>query len=175
MDIGANVGIYAMLAASRGARLVCYEPHPASFEKLRLNTAKWNIENHQAAVVGVPRDTVGLFVHVERDTRHTLVEPSARESDYASRDTIDVPAVSIDEVLRTPCELLKIDCEGGEFDILSAAGDTLRNAERLVVEVHANAGPPGLLLQAVRRAGFDVRLHAPYPGMHLSLLTATRQ
>jgi hypothetical protein len=74
IDIGANIGIFAMLAASRGAYVRSYEPHPESFRCLQVNTAKWRVDCHCAAVVGRPVDTVELFVHPERSTRHSLLD-----------------------------------------------------------------------------------------------------
>src|SRR5829696_1747953 len=51
VDIGGNIGAFAMLAASRGARVRSYEPHPDSFEHMQRNTARWRVECHQAAVI----------------------------------------------------------------------------------------------------------------------------
>src|SRR3954454_10802730 len=67
IDIGANVGMFAMLAAIRGAKLVCYEPNPAAARALRHNTARWDVEVHEAAVVGEGSETVKMFIHPERD------------------------------------------------------------------------------------------------------------
>lgn len=38
-DIGANVGAYSLIAASRGIRVHAFEPHPATFARLEENVA----------------------------------------------------------------------------------------------------------------------------------------
>src|SRR3954462_11611196 len=41
-DIGGNVGLFALSAAARGARVTSYEPHPGTAACLRRNTARWD-------------------------------------------------------------------------------------------------------------------------------------
>jgi FkbM family methyltransferase len=174
VDIGANVGIFAMLAASRGARVVCYEPHPESFRRLREHTAKWPVECHPAAAVGRAQPTVSLYVHA-RHTRNTVTPPSAQRRPEYGPTVLDVPAVSVEEILAQPCDLLKVDCEGGEFELFANAGPALRNAHRIIAELHGAEGNVADLVRAVRAGGFEVTLHDPYPGLSFQLMTAVRR
>lgn len=48
LDLGANIGAFALYCQSRHARAVCYEPDPKCFEILKMN-APW-MEKHQTAV-----------------------------------------------------------------------------------------------------------------------------
>ena len=85
-------------------------------------------------MVGVSEAPVGLYIHEERSTRHTLVGHEIGTGAPLT-DHVVVPAVPIAEVLVDGCDLLKIDCEGAEFEILAEASDeTLRRARRVVVE-----------------------------------------
>lgn len=169
IDIGANVGVYSMLAASRGATVTSYEPHPALFAALQANTAKWGVDCRHAAVVGDANGPLDLFVN-RRHTRHSLFNQEI-ETGQPLHERVQVPAVSIDEALSEPADLLKIDCEGGEFDIFAHAA-TLRNADRIIAEVHALVGDPQRALGDVRAAGFDAVLHDARPGEPFCLLTA---
>jgi FkbM family methyltransferase len=185
IDIGANVGIYGMLAASRGARVVGYEPAPCAFERLRANTARWGVQCHQAAVVGAPRERVALFIHPLRDTRNTLLGPTGGVSNTQGvaartsfRDAVEVPAVTIASVLSAPCDLLKVACEAGEFEIFAHAGEELRNARRIILELHTDVqteyGDADDLVHTVEQFGFAVGVRAPYPGTSRRFLTAVR-
>jgi FkbM family methyltransferase len=159
VDIGANIGAFAMLAASRGARVRSYEPHPDSFAHMERNTAKWRVECHRAAVTTEHADTVQLYLG-PRDTRNTLLgkdAKSARELD----EQVEVPAIPLAEVLRDPVDLLKLDVEGGEFDLLWAEPHLLRRAKRIIAEVHTVFGDEDALLAHVQAAGFDARLKRP--------------
>lgn len=169
IDIGANVGIYTMLAASRGAQVIAYEPYPASFMRLVTHTAKWNVACHNTAVVGRPVTATKLFLH-ERHTRHTVVPESASKA----AGTVDVKAIHIDNVLAKPCDLLKIDCEGCEFELINAVGSRLRMAARIIMEIHEAAGDPAQLAEQIRHTGFDVDLQEPYPDLPFVMLTALR-
>lgn len=169
VDIGGNVGIFAMLAASRGARVVSYEPHPDSYQRLRAHTAAWDVECHHTAVVGQARGPVDLFVH-ERHTRHSLMP----QAGVAVHGTVPVPSASITDVLAQPCDLLKIDCEGSEFEILTAAGRALQRARRIIAEIDGEAGDAAEAADVVRRQGFEVALHEPFPGLSFRLMTAFR-
>lgn len=61
-------------------------------------------------------------------------------------------------------DLMKVDCEGAEYDILFAAKDQLHRIKKMVMEVHEpkyfglaeNYSIDGLL-QLLRDSGFDAR------------------
>lgn len=157
VDIGGNIGLFAMLAASRGAKVTSYEPHPRSFEFLRRNTDRWGVECHQAAVVGEARESVRLFVHPQRSSRNTTTGVEIGSA-VALEESVDAPAVALAQVLARPCDLLKIDCEGAEFEILRADRNVLRQARRIIGEVHTAVGDADDLANVVRAAGFDATL-----------------
>lgn len=174
IDIGGNVGIFALLAASRGAFVETYEPHPGTFQKLCSHALGWNVTCHNAAVVGLCNGSVCLYVH-ERHTRNSIVRPPQTTSEAAAEvDSIRVPSVSIAEVLAHPCDLLKVDCEGGEFNLFAAVGGQLRNAKRIIAEIHTEMGDTGKLLQDVRRSGFHVSLADENHKVPFRILTAVR-
>jgi hypothetical protein len=78
------------------------------------------------------------------------------------------------ETLEGSVDLLKIDCEGAEFDILRACGSVLPAARRIIIEVHDVAGDPQEALAIVRNAGFSVSLHQSHPEANAAVLTAVR-
>jgi FkbM family methyltransferase len=169
VDVGGNVGLFAMLAASRGAQVTSYEPHPALFEHLRANTARWGVECRRAAVVGTPVDSVELYVHPDRDIRNSVLAQDV-EDGSALTEAIEVPAAAVSEVLAEECDLLKIDIEGGEFDVLAGGGPALRRAKRVIAEIHPFAGDPAEAVRLLEQAGFEVELHdsihrGAYPSM----------
>ena len=148
VDVGANVGAFAVLAASRGASVVAYEPHPGTFAYLERNTAGLTVRCVQAAVVGVApaSGTVTLAESRESDTHHRLGERG-----------IDVPALGVAEVIGPGCDLMKIDCEGAEFQLLGGASpEAWRAVRRIVCEAHPWAGEVEDLARGLERLGFAV-------------------
>jgi FkbM family methyltransferase len=158
-DIGGNVGAFAMLAASRGARVRSYEPHPDSFAHLLRNTAKWQVECHQAAVIAGDADRVRLYVS-PRNIRNSLVGRDVKSGEKLA-ELVEVPAVALAEVLRGPVDLLKVDIEGGEFELLRVKPQILRQAKRIIAEIHTTLGDEHALVAHIQTAGFDARLRRP--------------
>lgn len=174
IDVGANIGLFSMLAASRGASVTSYEPHPGLFRHLMANTSRWGVDCHQAAVVGAPVESVPLHAHLGRDIRSSVLGKDIIDG-HALEPSFDVPAVAIADVLADGCDLLKVDIEGGEFEVFARADETLRRTERIVAEIHGGAGDPRAAVRAIEVAGFEVTL---YPTVHdapIFPLTATRK
>lgn len=162
IDIGANVGIYSLWAERRGATVVAaYEPAPEAFSALARNVAKRAVVPVHAAVVGDAQARwVDLFLHRERSTRNTIVGYEIGSRTPLTQ-RITVPAVPIDEVLAQQCDLLKIDCEGAEFDIIAAVStEALRRVGRAVIEFHRTVGDPEVLIGRFASDGFDARILA---------------
>ena len=164
VDVGANVGVFSVLAASSGASVTAYEPHPGTFAHLERNTAGLPVRCVQAAVVGAapPEGRVALATSGESDTRHRLAERG-----------MEVPAVSVAEVIGSGCDLLKIDCEGAEFELLGGASPKAwRAVRRIVCEAHPWAGQVEDLARALERLGFAVWWEPRRAG--LAIVFATR-
>ncbi len=161
IDIGANVGVFSLWAARRGATVVAYEPSPRTFSFLASNTEGRPIEAVRGAVVGeLPsgRRETRLYLHDERSTRNTLLAIEIGSGDELTQSVV-VPAYRLRDVLDDGCELLKIDAEGSEYEMLSnTPADVLRRAERVVVEFHRLAGDPEDLFRILRSSGFEARM-----------------
>jgi FkbM family methyltransferase len=157
VDVGANIGVYSLWAARRGAHVTAYEPAPDTFPHLVANVSRVShIVPVQAAVVGAtaPTQSVTLFLHDERSTRNTVLGQEIGTGEPLGRH-VEVPAIGIADVLAEECDLLKVDCEGGEFDIFKAADDlSLRRVRRMVLEFHRVVGDPQELIDRLTSAGF---------------------
>jgi hypothetical protein len=72
----------------------------------------------------------------------------AKESSRASCSRISstYPTVTLEDVVGSGCDLLKLDCEAAEFEaLLSAGDDKLRRAQRIILECHRIAGSPAIV------------------------------
>lgn len=141
IDIGGNIGAFALYAAGRekDISIRAYEPFPENAEFFTKNVEVSNLEGikvYQEAVAGAEGERV---LQVDDSwVRHSLSENGAETGG------IRVPATSLDSILEETrhCDLLKIDCEGGEYEIFyGAKPETLRMIDRIVCEYHD--GPAG--------------------------------
>lgn len=139
IDVGANIGVFATYAATRahGVKVYAYEPFPENVNWLRKNIESSrlaNVEIHQQAVAG----SSGVRF-LQSDPKHWIMHSlSGRE---ANGGDLAVNCVSLDEIIGRhqikQCDLLKLDCEGSEYEILQGcAPDTLRRVRRIVAEYH---------------------------------------
>lgn len=110
MDVGANIGSFAVKALKAEAKWVyCYEPFPETFDVLRRNR-KESMSLFNAALVGDDRKTVDLYLSKRFPAAHSTVPRRGREK-------ITVPAINFRAELDTiKPTALKIDCEGTEYE-----------------------------------------------------------
>lgn len=160
VDVGANIGVFSLWAERLGASVTAFEPEPKTFASLVANVAGRGVSPQQAALVGEPAPAVRLYLSDVRSTRHTLLAKEI-ESGTPLRQFVNVPAVTLADVVGTGCDLLKLDCEGAEFEALLRANDeTLRRAKRLFVEYHRIAGSPDVIVDRLESAGMEVEVLA---------------
>jgi FkbM family methyltransferase len=146
IDIGAHLGSFAVLAASQAPKgiVFSYEPDPANFRLLTRNVARNGLANVRTfkCAVAATSGPKTLF-RATTNWGHSL---SSRA--YSRRLVID--SVTLPQIFETndvkTCHLLKIDCEGSEYEILMGLSpELLGRIERIVGEWHpAPAGPKAL-------------------------------
>jgi FkbM family methyltransferase len=148
LDIGANVGNFARIALDRwpGASVHCYEPHPATFHRLREAEDLAGIEATCAAVTHPARGRVRLYLGVNGDhecSLHTdmVWPPDASDPKPHISQRLDawVDVDTIDAASLPPCDVLKIDCEGEEIPVLTGYRH-LAGVRVLLTEAHAVGG-----------------------------------
>jgi FkbM family methyltransferase len=139
LDVGAHVGAFLCWAAelSRNARILAFEPEPLNFADLernvRLNGLQNRVTLHNAAIASQGGNRL-LSVPRERNLSSFILPiPSA--------EVVSVPTVDLDAYLQKCPEtvsLLKMDCEGAEWEIVpSLTGEAWRKIERVLIECHS--------------------------------------
>ena len=138
IDIGANIGVFSLYAAYNGARQVyAYEPNTEFYECLLRNISENKLEDviipYKLAVSGVDGDTVKF-----------PVKPSQCNAILTDDDGEDfelVKTTTLEKILSTNSvsvvDLLKLDCEGAEYDILFTSNDAVLEKIRAIrLEYH---------------------------------------
>jgi len=134
VDIGGHIGSFATKAgilAPQGKVYVC-EPFPSTYEVLAKNTAPHtNIKPHQIAISNRNgKDT--FYFSSANPAENSLVRKSA--------NSMEVPLITLGDFLAknniTFVDLMKIDCEGAEYDILFGAKGHLHKIKKMVMEIH---------------------------------------
>ncbi len=138
IDIGAHHGIVSIYAAMNGARVEAYEPNPLNYSVLSQNVAlnsDLNISIYNSAIMGTAGDL--LFNFGKTSTTGAMVDVGRAWKRTA--DSVRVKSKGINQVLsgHERIKLLKMDCEGAEYEILHNISDAnFLKVEVFYVEVH---------------------------------------
>lgn len=151
VDAGAHYGFYSLLAAKRGAKVLCIEADPMTFARLRHNIALNRADNISAVNVGISdrRERLKLFRDTARGdhSAHSFMPGGERA------DSIEIDCAPLAEIMEqqgfTRCDVLKVDVEGFEYRILKPFFESSKIRPRLIlVEYypHRNTGDVPALL-----------------------------
>lgn len=190
VDIGANLGYYALLQASivgDAGHVYAIEPVPKNFDLLRRNIQLNGYKNVTAYCTAISsRSGTADMALTDASNWGTFLDTSSSEvSPYVknkmerlTREVIAVDVVSLDEFLESEgvdcVNLIRMDLEGFELEVLQGMVHTLRNTPpplKLFIELHNKhfAEPRdtvGVALQDLYSVGFVPRA-AVVPGMIL--------
>ena len=145
IDVGANAGFFNVLLFSKlkTARVFAYEPLPSNislFKKtIQQNESLKNIQLSQVAVTGTLKDSIELFTEDTED--NTVVSSIFAGFNKLNQKKITVPAQSLATIIEQnnleKIDLLKLDCEGSEYDIIYNTDPVaLKKVNMMVIEVH---------------------------------------
>lgn len=180
IDIGCASGEFVVHALQQGASaVVAVDPAGASLELLRTNL---RLNDLCEARVVVKRAAV---VATERPMLLPAAESGLRSLHKAAfdaaADSVDaVPGVTLGTLLDSlpnhHCDLLKLDCEGAEFEILLDTAEAIfSDVSRVVLEYHeGQSRDVGELAHTLRQRGYRVTIEKSQVHRALGYLYAAR-
>ncbi len=181
VDIGGHIGVFSACVSPLATKVVACEPIAENGELFRRNMEAAGCTNVTLveAAVSATRQEIDLYVSAN-DAGHSSL-PSLSDTVAEARR---VPAISLEELFRVHnidrCDLLKIDCEGGEYDILyHTSPELFGRIARIALEFHeATADDPRFTSVALARyltdAGYRVKRRVPRRRVGYGLLVARR-
>jgi FkbM family methyltransferase len=171
VDIGANVGTFALAAAAAFpyAPIICVEPSPAAYALLKANIERNSLTRIVPVQAACGGDSGAATLYSRELHRRSA---SAFSTVYTSDNygsvftpTAEVAVISLDELFRAhhveSCGLLKLDCEGAEYDtLLNSSSTLLGKIRRIAIEYHIGlaAHRPAELVERLERSGFETDL-----------------
>ena len=170
LDIGANFGAFATVASRAvgpTGRVLAFEPSPRVFTRL-LHTIDANhcnnVEPFRLAIGGGAG--IGqLYEHHKSAYSSILESVDGRVGSPDLRTMVPVKTIRdvLDDESVTKVDLMKIDCEGAEYDILDSMSEEIASrVKQIAMEVHRIPGRRvGEIQERLVELGFAVRATGP--------------
>jgi FkbM family methyltransferase len=143
IDCGANIGMSLLYIKIRApqARVLCFEPNPAARAVLDKNIAAngWEKEVHVLPyALGKSKGTVDFFVDKKEATSSGGGTAQYQKNKGTALTSYPVEVDVLSHHITDPVDLLKIDIEGGEFDVLEelVAQGKLARVKTIQLEYH---------------------------------------
>lgn len=169
-DVGANIGLYTLLAARRvGAtgRVYAFEPHVANVQSLLANVAANGLEGRVRVISSALNDKEGWFdFHYKSDVPGTSMSQlgatkDGDEREFRPRFAEYKHATTVDSLVARgeiePPTHVKLDVDGNEGLIISGMAQTLRTHPPKTFQVEINARYKAQVFALLSDAGFTMR------------------
>ncbi len=140
IDAGGHHGHYSLvLAGDNTLRIV--EPHPDNLAIIKRNLAENELDAE--VIEGAIAGEAGIR-QFSGETNGRLVNCGAFAVDCWELDMIDPDA-----------GIIKLDIEGGEYDIFPGAIDKMAKAHTWIIELHPQYGNPNLICSEFLKRGYN--------------------
>jgi FkbM family methyltransferase len=174
LDLGANVGWFAVQALLRGCEVHAFEPVPAIADIARRNMERAEkvgggkgVLHCAAAGDRSARATIALAAKNHGDNR---VLDGEKPKDMAAAETVEIEIVRVDDVVKGPFRFVKIDTQGSEWLALQGATKAIDASPELGLLMEfwpyaLRGAKPEALLDWLFERGFELgkATEAPYP------------
>jgi FkbM family methyltransferase len=176
LEVGANIGYYALMESRICKKVYAAEPHPGNFQRLQENIALNGYDNIEAFNIGFGEADAPLAMNCsELSNWH-----SCKDATTGAPGVIEVDGMRIDSFVenrQTPT-FIKMDVEGFELQVLRGAEKTLSALDRLFIEIHGDilaADEIREVLDRIAHAGLRSSLIIQYDRPGLSRIYPSSQ
>jgi len=135
IDIGAHIGLFSIFYSHyKNMKIFCYEPDKNNFKLLEDNIKINKCTNIICENIAVTNDSSKKIFYTNQD--------SSAHSMYKKTDqSIEINSISLDQIFNKnqieKCDLLKMDCEGSEYEILlNLSNLNYKKIKNIFVEYH---------------------------------------
>ncbi len=183
IDIGAAIGEYSLYAAlaKPGVRVFAFEPFSDSYQILHKNLVINGLQTVKAFQKAVWGRTGTLNLNLETGEPLQIYSYDAKSGDDKSEGLL-VEALSLEEAIQSiqidKVDLLKMDCEGAEYEILrNASRETLAKIDRIIMEYHdlSPIDNHSILVENLQKEGYRVEYYPNIVHREIGYLFAERE
>ncbi len=164
LDLGAYYGDTALFFLKKGARfLYLYEPVKTIYDYLLINLEKNGIDPSKYRAFNIGAWIDDDIVYTRFNMQGTGLTPFINyDLCKGISDCVELKLKSLKEILEESLtgrdsseNIVKIDCEGCEYSILTVSCNTISLADNYIVEIH---GVPNPIVYKYDKCGFKAEL-----------------
>jgi len=145
IDIGAHIGLFTLYASQycTNGIIFCFEPVEENYSVLLDNITQNNLKNVKPfkSAVSKNESTVTIY-HNKDEAGHSMFSST---SHALKVDSISLKKI-IDENYINQCNLIKMDCEGSEYEIIESLPlEYFKKISKMIIEYHFADSKPKLV------------------------------
>jgi FkbM family methyltransferase len=176
LDLGANVGWFAVQAILAGAEVHAFEPVPGIAALARRNIQRANQKGpgrgqlYELAASDAPGRARIVLAEKNHGDNRVLDSGAEKPRDLAGGETIEIQLARVDEHVQGPVRVIKVDTQGSELLALRGAQKLLAASPQVALLIEfwpyaLRGGKPEELLALLESQGFTLgkATAAPYP------------
>jgi FkbM family methyltransferase len=144
LDVGGHIGTFScrLTQLHPKASVMTYEPSAVTADYLRRNIAQNKVADRVQVFESALAAKTGTVLFSDNGAGSGL---NSLASGHGSEGVeTEVPAISFDDAVAgapAPVDVVKIDCEGGEYDlVLGSSPESWASVQRVVIEFHPVPG-----------------------------------
>ncbi|MDG6933063.1 MAG: FkbM family methyltransferase [Nitrososphaerota archaeon] len=155
VNIGAHIGLYALLSSKKGARTIAVEPDRESYNLLKQNV---DHNGFDTATLNVALSDSAGFRNFYLDSGMHTGTSSLEEQRANTKTLTTVECITLDQLVKQRglevIDWLIVDVEGHELHVLQESKSALSITKRLIIEVSRST--ENACLGILNAAGFKV-------------------
>jgi len=151
IDIGGHIGLFTIFCKqySNKGKIFCYEPFIENYNILEDNIKMNNLNNVISNNMAVSKIDGTIPIYLSSDeSGHSILEKNS--------SSIQVKSISLKKIFDInnikKCNLLKLDCEGSEYEIIESLPENyFEKIDKIIIEYHFAKKYPDLYTKLVKK------------------------
>jgi len=141
VDVGANVGIYSILAsAGAGAKTIAFEPVPETNEYLKQNIQTAGVQSRvQIFDCALGEQPGHCLITTQNDSTNHIIS-----NEQPGEHTTKIEVRRLDDFDFGVMDALKLDVEGFEYQVLKGGENALEHCNVILVELNGSGANYGI-------------------------------
>ena len=151
IDVGGHIGLFMLFCEQfcRKGKIYCFEPVLDNYRIFLDNVKLNNLENIHSFNMAISKQDGNVPLYLNDDSSgHSIF---LKNSNYIQVESITLQKVfELNNIKK--CNLLKLDCEGSEYEIINSLPDSYFSMiDKIIIEYHFAKKYPKLLTELIKK------------------------